>query len=184
MNRYDGELMTGTYDTLITGPDGVSNSAMQIDASDTITDTLPVISLVSSVSFWQGNPTGNFFITIGNLEITTYRFGGVINLDLAWNSVGFFDEPLNAGYTGWALITITCDGTNFYIYENGVLLHIVAVPGGATTYGGALTITAGSDVSIFDIRRIPRQVGSEALQWYYDDVVNNEGNGGLLPIMR
>jgi len=188
MNRATGDNLVGTYASLETGPDGKDDSAIRVDGTDTIPVTLPYISIVSTVSFWVGEVSvigSAARVVFDDLEIRVYTVGtGTVVL----YHLGAIFSTINIEWTGnsWALITVASDGTNLYTYENGVLKGIVAVPGTLVTYGGSTEIRGYTinSIDIFDIRRIPRQLGPEAIQWYYDDVVNNSGDGGLLPVMR
>ena len=192
MNRATGLDATGPYDSLAEGPDGISNSAIRLvdGTNERIYVFLPKMS-VNGVSYlyWVGN-AGNYgehwpidfysnplFAEL-NWSVDHYKINisliTTLSADLEWDG------------TGWALLAITSDGTNVYVYENGVLKGIAPVKGGVTECGGYTYSRSymALGASVFDIRRIPRQLGSEAIQWYYDDVINNNGDGGLLPVMR
>ncbi|MCK5605735.1 PKD domain-containing protein, partial [Candidatus Pacearchaeota archaeon] len=189
MNRAVGTDVSGSYDSLVTGPDAKSNSALSFLGGDTLTATLSQKSLPSTVSFWLGDLTtvgdifkfdtagaDDFIIRITQPGATFVR----LTNDAAWTH----DVQLSWVGSGWVLIAITLDSTNLYVYENGVLKGIIPTPAWLTTYGGVVDMVGAAVVSMFDIRRIPRQLIPDVLSWYYDDVVNNSGSGGTLPIMR
>jgi hypothetical protein len=142
--------------------------------------------LPNTLSFWAGDLISEGFtfsfedLSGNDFDIKVSKSTTVIVTfsHLAW------EESVELAWDGndWALITISSDGLDLFVYENGVLKGIVTSP--ISSYGGTLNIVGNTMGSVFDIRRIPRQIKSEALQWYYDDVVNNEGDGGLLPVMR
>lgn len=190
MNRCTGTDLTGSYNSLTTGPDQKSNSALYFGATDYLTVTLSQKTFPSVLSFWVGDisgysnilqfstPTGSFYVSI---NLSTGYYAGVSDDPTTTNNQ---HALLEWNGTGWVLITIYIDGTNIYIYENGVLKGVIPQFAWLTSYGGATVIAQTVAMSLFDIRRIPRKVSSDAIQWYYDDVINNYGNGGLLPILR
>ena len=187
MNRATGLDITGSYSSLVTGPDGKSNSALEFLVAQTLTTTLSQVALPTTLNFWIGNmvavgdlfnfvtPTSNFIVRIVQPGDTFLRLT---------NGVWTQDTQLEWTGNGWVMISVSSDGVNLYVYENGTLRGIIPVPVFLTTYGGTVTIVGMASISMFDIRRIPRMVVSDALQWYYDDIINNDGGGGLLPIMR
>ena len=185
MNRATGLDVSGNYNSLGTGPDGVANSAIVLNSANNINYILSQIASPSTISFWLGNiSSGVFVIDIFFGDFTLeFRKGSNISVFIynTWSSLLGTVQFEWTG-AGWALITISSDGNDLFIYENGVLKGIIADP--FVTYGNICGLVPYKDVSIYDIRRIPRQIGPEAIQWYYDDVINNEGSGGLLPIMR
>jgi PKD repeat protein len=192
LNRCSGSDVTGSYDSLVDGPDGVSNSGLSFLASDTMSETLAQKSVQSTMSFWMGDyvfdansPVANEifkFDTAGANDFIIRMFGTVLQLtnDGSWTQ----NIQLEWSGTGWVYIAITFDNNNINVYENGVLKSLIPIPAWLTTYGGAVVMVDDAVISMYDIRRIPRQVVSDALQWYYDDVINNSGDGGVLPMMR
>ena len=186
MNRATGTAATGSYSSLVTGPDSKSNSAIALLDTSDIEASLSQLSLPNTLSFWAGDLISEGFtfsfedLSGNDFDIKVSKSTTVIVTfsHLAW------EESVELAWDGndWALITISSDGLDLFVYENGVLKGIVTSP--ISSYGGTLNIVGNTMGSVFDIRRIPRQIKSEALQWYYDDVVNNEGDGGLLPVMR
>jgi len=47
-----------------------------------------------------------------------------------------------------------------------------------------VAIPSASVLSMYSPRRVTSAIGANALAYYYDDVVSNEANGGLEPVMR
>jgi PKD repeat protein len=180
-NRATGNEATGDYNTLVSGPDGKAYSAIALVNGSNIGLTLSQLSLPCTLNFWVGDLIGNgITLSFDLFEIEIIKSGTVsVTLGhMAWSE----SVALEWDGTGWVMITLSSDGVDFFVYENGVLKGIVTPT--ISNYGGAFNITGNNIASIYDIRRVPRQIGPEALQWYYDDVVNGEGDGGLLPIMR
>ena len=70
-----------------------------------------------------------------------------------------------------------------YVYENGTLKGLVPVPGWLTSLGGVVDMVGASDLSMFDIRRVLEKLGSNAIQWYYNEVITYNGEQ-VLPVMR
>ena len=75
----------------------------------------------------------------------------------------------------WVYVTIIRRGSDIEVYENGLLKSILALSA-IRSYGGITTIANGT---VFDVRRIPRNVSAEAVYYYYTTIIQNEG--GFLP---
>jgi len=189
MNRALGTDVTGIYNSLITGPDGKSNSALSFLGGDTLTTNLSQRSLPSTISFWLGDLTtvGDIFkFDTAGVDDFIVRIvqPGATFVRLTNDGVWTQDVQLSWIGSGWVSIAIALDSTNLYVYENGVLKGIIPTPVWLTTYGGVVNMVGAAVVSMFDIRRTPRLLIPDVLLWYYDDVINNSGSGGTLPIMR
>ena len=100
--------------------------------------------------------------------------------DAGWTQ----DVLLEWSGVGWVYIAIVIDTVNIYVYENGVLKGIILVPGWLPSYGGTIAMIGTSIISIFDIRRVKEKLSSSSIQWYYNDIINYNGDGGVLPLMR
>lgn len=189
MNRATGNNVTGSYASLVTGPDINSNSALFFGALNALTTTLQQRSAPVSILFWLGD-----LVTVGDLIkfdtpgvddfIIRIVNPGIISIRLTNGGVWTNDIQLEWTGIGWVHIAVIIDTVNIYVYENGVLKGIVLVPGWLTSIGGTVVMIGASVVSMFDIRRISNQVSSDAIQWYYNDVITYNGDGGLLPVMR
>jgi hypothetical protein len=187
MNRATGIEATGVYSSLVTGPDEKSNSALGMITTNLIAYTLSLLAYPSSLTFWIGDLSDQRIEYADDYIIMKVVYGSTCYFEFETSSPAW-SESVNLSWDGndWVFIAITSDGLNFYVYENGVLKGVIPMPAHLSSgYGGAATITCYATLcSVYDIRRIPRQIGPDALQWYYDDVINNNGSGGLLPIMR
>ena len=188
MNRATGNNVTGSYNSLVQGPDENNNSALYFGVTDTLTETLSQIGFPSSLTFWIADMSagGDLFLfnTAGanNFIIRIVTPGIYIRLtnDAGWTQ----DVLLEWSGVGWVYIAIVIDTVNIYVYENGVLKGIILVPGWLPSYGGTIAMIGTSIISIFDIRRVKEKLSSSSIQWYYNDIINYNGDGGVLPLMR
>jgi len=181
LDRTNGNTISGTWDSLIVGPDGIDNSGMFFNATTGLNLTLTDIER-STLIFWINDIIANTTIfTFGGgksiaLELDGDEYDLVIN-----NGVKTVNIPL--GYRGdeWAMIAIrfTVDGARAVINQTSLGLHNIIMG----SYGGATTIMNTTVGSLFDIQRIPRDVSEHALGYYYQNVTTEHGNN-FLPVMR
>jgi len=75
----------------------------------------------------------------------------------------------------WVHIVVIRRGSELEIYENGYLKTIFTLTT-IRSYGGTTTIANGT---VFDLRRITRNVSADAVYYYYRTIIMNEG--GFLP---
>lgn len=179
-NKGTGQQVAGSYQALITGPDGVSESGMAFGAADGLNVTLPIIS-EATCEIWLSllGGVGNVWVfpqfTVSLVLVGTdyyLRFtNGVWTLDqilewdgILWNYIAF---SVNLGY--------------IKVYENGVQ-KIAWVNPGITGFGGVTQVVPNLIVSAFNVRRVPRVVNQGSLEFLYDNVVNEAGY--VLPMQR
>jgi hypothetical protein len=180
-NRGTGQDVTATYSGLVTGPDGVAQSALLFPAAGGIATTLADI-VDGSLFVWLGNmgTVGNVWVfpqfTVSIVQIGTAFYVQIVGAGLT------ITQALNWNAVDWVHLGITIDSAYIRIYENGVQRSTAVRPAGLTVFGGALNAVQNMLVSAFDIKRIPRVVSTSAIAYYYDNVVNSGGN--ILPMQR
>ena len=179
-NRATGLALTGSYTSLITGPDSVVESGIDFGAADSVSVVLPMIS-AATMSFWlslMGTP--GTVILFPQFSVQMVMVGADYCLRVA-GPFGSVDQVLSWDGTSWAFLAVSVDLTYLRIYENGAMKTVVPNPG-ITSFGGATSMMNGMVVSAFDIRRTPRVISESALGYYYDNVLSEGGN--ILPMQR
>ena len=181
LDRTNGNTISGTWDSLIVGPDGIDNSGMFFNATTGLNLTLTDIER-STLIFWVND-------IIANTTIFTFGGGKSIALELDGDEYdlvinnGVKTVNISLGYRGdeWAMIAIrfTVDGARAVINQTSLGLHNIIMG----SYGGVTTIMNTTVGSLFDIQRIPRDVSEHALGYYYQNVTTEHGNN-FLPVMR
>jgi len=190
LNRAAGKICGGAYDALTAGPDENASSALTFGVADGLsysvlysggshTFSTWVYGVISDpATLWKCN-TGYG----GTLEIKIEDVGGVYYV--SWDDgVNGDSRALSWNGAGWVHIAAVRDGATIKIYENGAMLSSTNMIDTAITYGGTVQWMPTSSITAFDGRWVGRAVSGNALSYYYDDVINNAGNGGLLPINR
>jgi len=190
LNRSTGVVCLGSYASLTLGPDGNLKSAMVFAPSQGLYST----GIVSNTGDWTASifvsgvllPMTLWQMTVSNgatLNIKLVNVGGVYNL-LFSDGTTYQLRGLSWNGSGWVNIAVQKSGTGIYIYENGVLVTSFILSNATLGYGGTVGFAMNSTCTAFDPVLVPRAISSGALKYYYDDVVNNSGDGGLLPIYR
>lgn len=181
LNRATGAVLAGSYDTLVTGPDGKDRSGVGMLTTNSVAATLAQTAGDSSLLVWLADLGGTQVRLLravddegDNLEVRVRWNGGAMDLELLCNGVVFADQGLNWSGAGWMHLALVRDGANLRVYENGVSRGMLG--GDALeTYGGSVTLFGDSLVSHYGLRRVLEAVSAKALVYYYDDVVNHAG---------
>lgn len=191
MNYATGVVFAGTHDTFAIGPDGYANTGLNFAVAQGL--------YASNCAYINGDMTLGLWIAgIGAAPITLWRMNvdnGATLLVTIDNIAGVYAVRWNDGTNGdtrtlawagasWVFIAVEKSGATLRVFENGVQLSLTPLIDATLGYGNTIYFAENSICSIFDVRRTPRAISTEALQYYYDDVVNNAGNGGFLPIRR
>lgn len=168
MNRADGTLWTGAG-TTAAGPDGKSASAFN---STGLSGVVAYTIADFTISGWM---MGDGVLFFGHVQ------GGVsVTVDVIADTVRFTDgiDTVNFPMTpsvAWRHLAVVRSGSTILIYENG-RLRISQPLTGLLAYGGNCTVGNGT---VFDIRRYSRAISGDALYYYYDGILKDEG--GFLP---
>lgn len=179
LNRASGVSLDGSYFSTISGPDGQDDSAISFSAADGLTGSLSGLDGNMTVMFGiaSGEPD---VLSIGPLTVSVVESMGVYSL--RWNDgVNDVSVPLNwTGGGAWTLIKVSRNGDNLVVSENGYLRDTYSLIS-VVDVSGALALMDGQDGDVYDIRVYGDVVSDSAFRYYYDDIVENEGNA-LLPI--
>lgn len=191
LNRATGGNFSGTHDTYAIGPDGIINSALNMAITNGLFTTgCAYITGDMTLCLWisgiAGTPIVLWRMNVDNgamLLVTLENIAG--NFAVRWNDGTNSDtRTLSWAGIGWVFIAVQKRGSTLRIFENGVQLSATPLIDDTLGYGLTVNFAEVSICTIFDVRRVPYAISAEALRYYYDDVINNAGNGGLLPIMR
>ncbi len=190
INRATGTVLDGEYDTLTTGPDELPMSAISFAAGQGLEIAPPALSGDFTLSVWV-SAVAAYPATLwemptdagGTMRARILNPGSVKQLEFA-DGVQTITQDLEWNGVDWALLSIERNAGRLRVFENYTQrgAHVLANAGLA--YGGAGYLVNGAICAIFDARRVGRAVETEALEWYYRDVTERHGNGGLLPVMR
>jgi len=179
MNRSTAQNVDGSYDSLITGPDTISNSALFFGATDGLSFTLDFIT-ESTLCWWISDIVADCTIwAFEGKSIQMVSVGGKYSLRIH-NGTDFVDIDVEYE-TGWMFLAIRFEGDYVRIFVNGNDFGRFGMAFGS--YGGATTLMNAVG-GLFDPRQIPRIVSKESLSYYYEVVTQQKGNTGYLPTMR
>ena len=179
-NRATNNVIAGTWDSLIPGPEGEADSGMFFNATSGLNINLPIVER-STLIFWINE-------LVGNTTIFQFADGKSIALEV---DGGDYDLVINNGVETrniplltvdvWTMIAIrfTVDGARVIKDRRSLGLHGIIMG----EYGGATTIMDTVIGSLFDVRRIVNDVSELALNYYYDNITTDSGNQ-FLPVMR
>jgi hypothetical protein len=159
----------------IQGPDGFARSAVNFGAAGGY--WLPTIAAQTgdfTLSCWIRGPitaAQNLLrFTTGGLNVT-YALVGEVHFDDGVNSANFTCQV----DADWVMVTLVRSGGNLICYRNGSLVNTVALTDAGIAYGGRIDI-GGANVLGYDMQVLPRAVSADAIQYAYNDVVQNNGN--------
>jgi hypothetical protein len=110
-----------------------------------------------------------FTFATGGLNVT-YAVAQEVHFDDGVNSVNFAVEA-----NDWTMITLVRSGGNLICYRNGALVNTAALTDASRTYGGRVDI-GGANVIGYDAQILTSAVSAEAVEYAYNDVVQNNGN--------
>ena len=140
-----------------------------------------VAGLTGTLAYTTGDFTLSAWVT-GDATILTCQVagGGVVTFSTVGGVLRFTDgtdtiQAAMSGGAGWSQVAFVRSGTSLDLYENGRLITTGALTA-VRAYGGTATAGVGTT---FDIRRNTKVVSSDAMQFYYDSII--DGGGGFLP---
>jgi len=179
LNRTTGAASTGAFSSSSTGPDGVADSAMTFDGTDTLTNSVASVSGDFSTSFaFSGSVTAVVYnIVTGDLKIRVKVTGPVFEIE--YDDAGVIvSKVLTYSGTGFVNIGINRSGTTVEFFEDGVSLGTDTVV--ANTFSGVVDIMPTEVGTIFDLRIMDDKITSGGYGYYDTDLDNNTGNS-LIP---
>lgn len=179
-NRVTGNNVDGSIDSLITGPEGVSNSGMFFNATTGLSFELSLLG-EHTLSWWNNGIIADSDIWVfGTQRISLEYIGNQYNLVL-FNGDELLSVPIRYQGDNWALIIVKFLNNQVRIYRNK---EDFGLRNYSMNYSGNTTFMNNVVGEAFDIRRIPRDVSTEALNYYFDTVIRDNGTTGFLPNMR
>lgn len=180
LDRATNNTIAGTWDSTVQGPDATAQSGIMFNATTGLNLTLPNLER-NTLIFWLDDiiDTGTIF------QFASGSVGVVLNgsqYDLRVNNGSeTVDVPLNYKGNEWTMIAIRFLADGIRVHRNDTNLGMFNLIMGE--YGGATTIMNTVVGSLFDVRRVPRDVSQRALGYYYQNVTGEQGNN-FLPVMR
>jgi len=190
LERVTGVGMGGSYDTLVPGPDGYATSAMSYGIANGLTGSIPMSDGDSTFIVWLSQIVSAMSTIFAALDddgdVVQFRIDqdtGGLTLIIMGNGMVDAEIPLRSDGSSWFMLALVQDGNDLRVYENGIQTDRVG-GGILKRYGGTVAIPSASVLSMYSPRRVTSAIGANALAYYYDDVVSNEANGGLEPVMR
>lgn len=172
IDEYDRSHLCGNY-RIPTAPVlfGISGTAKEsLDGDFTLSGWYKDLSA----------PTLPFFVAwdIGVLDVRTIDNGGTYQLQISdgINSPILID--LSADGDSWFNIIIVRSGTSILVYEDSELVH-TETGWVAVDYGDSIAAISSSLVKYFDLRVLNVALSASDIDYYYDDVINNEGEATL-----
>ena len=178
VDRGSGSVMTITGSPAwASGPDGGSATAYYFSsASLYMSGATTLYSGDFSIFFWIKSYSNGYI-----LEIT--GDGGGSNLQVSASNTTLTLSGVTATInsvadSSWHSFVLVRSGSTVSVYQEGALVTTLST---AVTYGGgAFKVSFVADVgNIFDVRVYSDAKSAAAISYYYNDVVNNSGNGVL-----
>jgi hypothetical protein len=171
-NYVTGEAFGGSIAGQVAGPDGITGSAVNFGATGSYWADIANQAGDFTLSMWVMGPVTS---TLNLFRIAT---GGLI-VTLDADSVEFDDGVNNVectvAPTEWTMITLVRSGSNLIVYANGSVANTYALTDPTIVYGGRATI-GGAGVVGYDAQILTRAVSADAIEYAYNDVIENEGN--------
>jgi hypothetical protein len=176
-NRVDGQIVSGSYNSLIEGPDSISDSALSFGANNGLSFTLSDLN-EHVLSWWMNNITTDVDVWVfGDRSISLEYIENMYYL--VFN--GEESIPLNYQGNEWVFLAVKFIGDRIRVFKNK---HDFGMRNYRFDYSGNTQFMNNQIGDVFDIRRTPRDIKIEALNYYYDVVTRDNGVTGFLPSMR
>lgn len=172
-DKGSNQRTTGSFSGVITGPDGNTRSAIVFSSSNNmnVAETIPSGDL--SIVMWIKSPTSPCSIISNSiLSVRLVQSGDGWNLD--WDDgTNSWKVALSAPLTQWTMITIVRHGTTVEVYENDAFVN-TRLMAENISYSSPIRFFGGV-VTGFEPRIIGKKLTSDAIQWLYNDVIENHG---------
>ena len=174
LNRATGETASGSYASLVTGPDKYSQSAMALGANSISTDIAALTSDFTMCWWLKGITAPATLYSDGTLTVRIASASGRLRLRFedGSNNIAIW---LDQTYVDWTMISVVRSGEKLLVYENGALTNTVHMADAYIEYGGTAVLCSGG-CSVWDVRGVARAVSHEAHEYFYNDVVDHAGN--------
>ncbi|MCP4651147.1 MAG: hypothetical protein GY853_13860 [PVC group bacterium] len=182
INRANAIEVAGSFNSLITGADSVSDSALLFGANDGLSINFDAINNNHVLSWWSSRITVDSVVwNFGTGHTISLVFGNGYELVLN-NGSESTTIPLEYDGRDWILIAIKMYSDSVRVYANKEDYGIKNI--NFRNYSGLTRIMNNTAGGLFDVRRTSRDVSKEALNYYYDCVARDNGVTGFLPTMR
>jgi len=178
LDLASGETTTGTYLAATIGPDGKSRSAIQWGAGagwqlsgvDEFSGNFTAMLWIKSVS----GDVDLLTLSGNSLAITLDNTGGDYAIDYvdSGNSVSI---DVDDDFSSWKHLAVVRSNDNIIVYLNGALVNTAVLSNSTLAYSGNLVCCAGQCIAS-DPRILPRAVSADAIEYLYNDMIQNNGN--------
>lgn len=172
LNRATGTNVSGSYFGTATGPDGLSDTAMDFTGSQGLSNTLSSdLSGDFTLMIWF---TGGVTATLMGLST------GAGNMVISGGNFSFGGSSSAISWDGdvWGLFVVVREGNYMYLYHDDTLLNTFLL-GSIVTYGGTVSIMSNQTGQIEEVRIYNRAQNANTLAYYHRDMINNNGNAFL-----
>jgi PKD repeat protein len=172
-DKGSNQRTTGSFSGVIGGPDGNTRSAIVFNASESMSVDTDLPSGDMSIVLWVKSPASSCtIISNANLTIKLINSGDGWNLD--WDDgVNNWKVALSAALTQWTMITIIRHETTIEVYENKSFVNTRFLKTNRS-YVGPIEFYSGSVIG-FEPRIVGSILTADAIEWLYNDVIENQG---------
>jgi len=170
-DKGSNQRTTGSFTGVTDGPDGKSRSAIIFGSSDYLSVDQNIASGDFSALLWIKSPAdGCILMSASGIEIV------LDNNDETWllNWNNEWSVALESSLYSWTMLAVVRENQTIRIYENGVLLDTRHV-GDSVGYSGPVVFYTNGATG-FEPRIIQNALTNNAIEWVYNDVVENNGN--------
>ena len=179
MNMATASAFGGSYAGTVAGPDGQARTGVAFGATDSFwVSSIGDLNTDFTLICWVRNPSANVnlfnFANGGTLQLA---LTGTLNWSDASNSINF---NTTGSLAGWNQFVVMRSGDNMIAYQNGSLLNTVAMTNPDLTYNGRVTLA--SNCSLAFVYILERALTADAIEWAYNDVVQNQANSMEPPL--
>ena len=177
LNLATAQDANGTVGASVAGPDGEPISAVQFNApnlgwSDTLTAALSGDFCAKTFVKATGLTVYPFtLMTIGILNIRIVEAGGVYSVQYD-DGITTQSVQLAGSRTDWELIAVIRKDQDILVCQNKTFIGTFELLS-LENYGTAFSAFSSSPSQAFDTIVLPRVVGQNALEYYYDQVLKN-----------
>ena len=174
-DRVTGNEGVGSGYTMVEGPDGDSESAMLTDGTGMVWDEAYALAGDFSLMFGvKGASLDQSLFTFGNgdtIELVTVGTEYLLRFSSGGNDA---DVAVDWDGLDWGMFMVQRVGQSWKVCFNHAICGTVAIPP-VEDLSGAIAITAGDPVTIFDIRVYPGTLDQAAWDYYLTSVISYQG---------
>lgn len=174
VDRATGGAVGGSAFAFGTGPDGESGSAFQFNGAEGLTfDSALNLDSDFTIIGWVGNMlSGTLFrMSTGNLVV---RLSNQPKLTVE-DDDDTYEKGFDWDFSGWKMFAVVREGNFMRLYLDKELLDTFPISD-FNSYGGVITHMTNDTGNISDLWVFESALSANALNYYYDDIVENSGN--------